>query len=318
MIRLYPVKFFCVVLSLGLLAACTNELVVETIEQRLPVVYGLLDASDSIQVVRVEAALLPENHGGPEAYLLDSLHRNTEYFQVLLGDLASGQMSPMDRALWSDLPGVSRPSAPFSDFVYIQKSSLDPSRTYQIRISSDEGQIASAQTTLVEPFTQTQPRSSELLSLNRKIAIRWQSSANASIYEVAWLIRFSEQTASGMASRDVRLPQLSTSQISASLEGEQFYQDLSGKLEPLPAGSRSLTGIYLVVVGGSDTYVELQQVLLAGQGITGVQDIPTFSNVDGGLGIFTSRYTSTSGPFQLTGESLDSLQSGKYTKNLGF
>lgn len=142
--------------------------------------------------------------------------------------------------------------------------------------------------------------------------------SNASVYEVAWMVRYIEQTDSGPANLQVLLPQLSTGQISASLEGEAFYQDLAGKLVPLPDGSRTLSGIYLVVVGGSAAYVELQQVLQAGQGITGIQNIPAYSNVEGGLGVFTSRYTSNNGPFQLTGESLDSLQYGTYTRLLGF
>ncbi|HPG06970.1 MAG TPA: hypothetical protein P5275_10655 [Saprospiraceae bacterium] len=318
MSRLFLVKISYLIISLSLIAGCSNELVVETEESRLPVVYGLLDAADSLQLIRIEAALLPVNHGGPDAYLLDSLHRNTQFFEADFGDAASSQLNPLDRILWSQIPEVSKPLAPFSDFIYVTKMQIDPARSYVIVLSDEHGRVASAETSIVEPFAVTQPRTSELLSLNRKIAIRWQSSSNASVYEVAWMVRYIEQTDSGPANLQVLLPQLSTGQISASLEGEAFYQDLAGKLVPLPDGSRTLSGIYLVVVGGSAAYVELQQVLQAGQGITGIQNIPAYSNVEGGLGVFTSRYTSNNGPFQLTGESLDSLQYGTYTRLLGF
>ena len=87
MSRLFLVKISYLIISLSLIAGCSNELVVETEESRLPVVYGLLDAADSLQLIRIEAALLPVNHGGPDAYLLDSLHRNTQFFEADFGDI---------------------------------------------------------------------------------------------------------------------------------------------------------------------------------------------------------------------------------------
>ena len=99
---------------------------------------------------------------------------------------------------------------------------------------------------------------------------------------------------------------------------QDFQYDLANRLEVFPGTQRTLESLYLAVVAGTADYVELQQVLTAGQGITGIQSIPTYSNIEAGLGILTSRHVSKSGPYQLTEESLDSLKSGQYTKLLGF
>ncbi|MEZ4896782.1 MAG: hypothetical protein R2806_08105 [Saprospiraceae bacterium] len=301
-----------------LLCSCSNELIVETEESRTPVVYGLLDSGDTLHFLRVEAALLAPGQSGPAAYVADSIHRNMPFFQITIEDESSGQSQVMERVLWTAIPGSARPSAPLSDYLYSTAMPVVPEHTYGIRIVNESGQIARGHTEIVEPFTINQPRATELLSLNRKLAIRWQTANHAAIDEVSWLLQIKEQTSSGEKERLIRIPLGNTSQISINVDGSQFYNDLANRLEVFPGTQRTLESLYLAVVAGTADYVELQQVLTAGQGITGIQSIPTYSNIEAGLGILTSRHVSKSGPYQLTEESLDSLKSGQYTKLLGF
>ena len=92
-----------------------------------------------------------------------------------------------------------------------------------------------------------------------------------------------------------------------------LYDGPAGRWRAVP--SRPLIGN---PTGAGDALYQFVRVSRANTGITSAQSIPTYSNVDGGLGIVTSRYTTVRQGIVLADEALDSLRTGIYTRNLNF
>jgi hypothetical protein len=63
---------------------------------------------------------------------------------------------------------------------------------------------------------------------------------------------------------------------------------------------------------------EFVKIAQANTGITSTQDIPTYTNLSEGLGIFTSRNVATHTGFKIGTVTLDSLRNGIVTKDLNF
>ena len=63
---------------------------------------------------------------------------------------------------------------------------------------------------------------------------------------------------------------------------------------------------------------EFIKIAQANSGITATQDIPTYTNLSEGIGVFTSRNVANYTGFGLTDATLDSLKNGSITGHLNF
>ena len=91
------------------------------------------------------------------------------------------------------------------------------------------------------------------------------------------------------------------------IEGESFFNFLSMELTKDDSKVRYFNGIDLVMTVGSeelDTYIKLNKP------ITGiVQERPQFTNINNGIGLFSSRFTKISYNLPLTQKSTSFLKS---------
>ena len=62
-----------------------------------------------------------------------------------------------------------------------------------------------------------------------------------------------------------------------------------------------------MVKGGAKELIEYRRIILANAGLTGAEELPIYSNIEGGLGIFSSKYTVISENHFLNRSSTDSL-----------
>ena len=80
-----------------------------------------------------------------------------------------------------------------------------------------------------------------------------------------------------------------------------------------------MSGIDVIVNAGGEELYTFRSILSANTGITGVGgDLPSYTNLSEGAGIFTSSNAHTLRDFDLHPESLDSLQNGSITGDLNF
>ncbi|HEX5625482.1 MAG TPA: hypothetical protein VFX48_05665, partial [Saprospiraceae bacterium] len=104
---------------------------------------------------------------------------------------------------------------------------------------------------------------------------------------------------------------------STKINGSTLYQFLHDKLTPSANTGRFLNKIDFYLTGGGPEFQTYLNILNANTGITASQEIPRYTNLSEGFGIFTSTYTIKK-TITLQPPSLDSLQAHPLTRDLNF
>ena len=92
-----------------------------------------------------------------------------------------------------------------------------------------------------------------------------------------------------------------------TIEGEVFFNFLSINLTKDDTKKRNFIDIDVVMTVGSE---DLETYINVNKPITGiVQERPHFTNINNGIGLFSSRFTKVRYNFPLTSSSLDFLKS---------
>ena len=100
---------------------------------------------------------------------------------------------------------------------------------------------------------------------------------------------------------------VSNNETKFTIEGGDFFNFLRVSLEKDNTKARYFNGIDLVMTVGSE---DLETYINVNKPITGiVQERPYFTNINNGIGLFSSRFTQVSSSFPLTSSSLDFLKS---------
>ena len=74
----------------------------------------------------------------------------------------------------------------------------------------------------------------------------------------------------------------------------------------------------MIVVSGGTEILDFVNVSSANLGITSTQDVPSYTNIPEGRGIFSSRYTTELNTITLSNQTIDSLVNGSLTSQLNF
>jgi len=101
-------------------------------------------------------------------------------------------------------------------------------------------------------------------------------------------------------------------------DGRDFYSFLSGALERNELITRELNSIEFELIAGGTSIQDYIRVGQANLGITSSGEIPVFTNLSEGLGIFGSTYTHYRTGINLTQISKDSLINSSITEGLNF
>jgi hypothetical protein len=90
-------------------------------------------------------------------------------------------------------------------------------------------------------------------------------------------------------------------------EGEKFFNFLKNELVKDPLIERKFLSIDLIMTVGSE---DLKTYRIINEEITGiVQQRPQFTNINNGLGLFSSRFTKTREGFDIADRTIDYLVS---------
>ncbi|HQW02979.1 MAG TPA: hypothetical protein PLR30_10905, partial [Saprospiraceae bacterium] len=98
----------------------------------------------------------------------------------------------------------------------------------------------------------------------------------------------------------------------------EFYNSVSANIDVDPDATRLFESIDIIVWCGGKEFQDYQTITLANTGLTSTQEIPEYTNLSEGKGIFTSRGVSYNMDFGLHNQSLDSLKNGSVTGDLNF
>jgi len=324
---------FAGILMMLTLVSCDNELDLVSDWKEIPVVYGFLSRSDTAQYIRVEKAFLdPATSAFVIAKNPDSL-----YFQdaiVQLEDMTTGNKVTLTR-VDGNLEGYPRAAGVFAtspNYLYkirTEDAMIFPDRSYRLTVSDPAGRLITSTTTNVVgdyTFTFSSPPEKITFLYGSSVSIGWRSNENtAFFYDVTMRVHIEEtQTGNPPVKKVLEWPieknilRGTSKNINTFVPGAAFYQFLSSQLDPLPNVSREFQFIEIQVDAGGKEIYDFLSVGQANSGITGAEYVASYSNIDNGFGLFSSRYSLVGKNFTLTDQSLDSLRNGIYTKDLNF
>lgn len=331
-------RFFAVFLSALVLCGCRNDFSLEGDFQDVPVAYAFLNANDNRHFVRVEKAFL-EAGGDATAIagIADSIYYGPEDATVILENITRGTSREMERVDARDF-GRNR-----ADGIFAQTPNVAYTLTNQELLLRGGNQIrltvqrpgqpdAVAETSIIDDIEISRPN--ELVRVEdygRSLTAVWSKEEGAAIYDVTIFFTIRELYPSDPSrNRTVRLEwpviagfvpgaeQNSDSRVSYDIQNERIYQFIGSVLEPDADVTRRFQSFDVRISAAGQEVLDRRNLANANAGITSSQALPRYSNLIGGLGLVTSNTSSIREGIQFDPGSLDSLEDGIYTRDLGF
>ncbi len=323
-------KYLLLLLALTLVVSCDNTLNVIEDARDIPIVYGFLSSTDSTQYIRVERAFVDMEISALElAKNPDSLYYPASV-TVSIKDLNTQISYQAERVNGND-EGFQREDGVFvtePNILYkIGKDvSIEEDRDYELILNrGDELNLVTATTNIVGTTSMIRPNpvvndpKVDFASAN-PTQFKWRSANNAVIYDLIMTINYRERT------EDTQYqPKSIVWELAKGLtieehaqRGNEFFSVLAANVEKDPEIIRRFEDITIDVVSGNQQLLEYIRIIEANLGITSTQDIPTYTNLSEGRGIFASRNTYTFPGIGLSNGTIDSLINGSVTKDLNF
>lgn len=337
--------FICssVILSI-LFPSCSTDLDVTGDYQETMVVYGLLDQSQAKQYIKINKAFLGKGNSLLFAKEKDSVQFRSLEVKLKRGSDGKEYILTQDHTIQKE-DGTFF-SGDQSDAIYSYNSTgtntLTTNSDYTLTITNPaNGNKITSTTSLISDFTITNPVSSSNTSTfiftptnqNSRLTVGWNSSKNARLYQLIVRLNYKDYVTVGGVNDTINqhLDWLFPTHTTSNATGNEPLADNFSRAEYLEyigtklsdyanLNARKAVNIDLIIVAGGqelNTFIEIN-----GPATGLVQDKPIYTNINNGLGVFSSRYYKP--PFILTltnttpGKELDSLACGRYTKKLKF
>ena len=329
---------------------CDNELDIIEEGGDIPIVYGFLSASDTIQLIRVERAFVDENTSGLELAQDPSNFFYDETTVVSLVNMDTEESFQLSRIDGNEIGFVRDTNGIFAaspNILYSLDSDLldfdeqDDETIFELQIQRPgDLPLVTAQSRVVGESSIRRPLESspsiDFGNFINPVIFRWRKGTNAGIYDLNFRFNYQERPASGgdwinrsvtwRVARNVEDESTNESQIEVVVSAESFYNFLASNIDvDENLVRRAIDGEVIVIGGGGGTnatnevdIVEYIRVEGANLGITSTQVVPSVTNLSEGLGIFGSTFTTTLSEVRLTELTKDSLNNGSITEDLNF
>lgn len=332
-------KIIVAFLFLGfLLPSCSTDFDLTSDWKDVSIVYGLLDKDANYNYIRVEKAFLdPTTNALTIAQIADSIYYKG--LTVQLQEFSNGNLVntiPLTQ-VDGDSMNILRDTGIFAsspNILFRTDYDLQPTNHYKILLTKADGQASTvtAETDIVNDLKLTKPIGSQKVSFfpNTNFTIDWKSATNGKVYDLVLRFHYKEYlSSSGIFVKDTALDWVifrnKTSNDASggddmgySIESNNFYTYVNASIADNPDVYRVAGKIDLLFsVGGAEFY-NYYQINLAQTGLTQGQALPIYTNVENGLGIFSSRAFKNIYGIEVDSKTVDSLSCLKTTAHLNF
>ncbi len=318
-------RYILFVLLVLFVLSCDNELDLIAENREVPVVYGLIDQTDTAQYIRVERIFVDKDIPPAEiAQNPDSLYYEDITVKLITQDDQEYILERVD----GNSEGLERETGAFAtspNYLYkVLTSDLPLVENEEIRLRIEgifEDTVVTSTTTIVEAPFLASPQNGDLISFipNRSINIGWNPRENSVIYTALIHMNISEFV--GTDETEKRLTWLLVSDTDKRIlenDGSDFYLFLVDQLEENSSITRKMNSLEFELISGNQEIAEYIRVGQANLGITSSGEIPVLSNIDNGLGVFGATHTHLRIGLQLSQISRDSLFNSILTRDLNF
>jgi hypothetical protein len=312
------------------MGACDNTLDLNAEFQDIPVVYGLLSVSEENQFIRVERAFLDPNLPAPQI-AVDPAALYYPSLSVSLLNVNTSEKFEL-RKINGNEAGLQRDEGAFAvdpNTLYTistEEMKLSAGETYQLQIDRGENtDLVTATTTVVDTLLITQPAGRINFGFDTNFRVRWfpkSTGSEPSVFDVSMLIYLEEINVNNPDAAPVE--KVLTWSLGKSLvdetevlkRGDEFFVFLNNNLEVVENLRRDFKGIDVVVDAGGDEILDYVRVGQANLGITASQEIPFYTNLSEGRGIFSSRNRKFKRKILLTSVAQEIVKSDPLTRDL--
>ncbi len=318
--------------------SCSNDFDVNAKWKDIPVVYGLLDISDSAHYIRLEKAYLDPNKDALElAKIADSIYYDDAI--VRLERESNGQIFTLQRVDGNKW-GFPREDGIFTtepNWLYRIDSSellLKPGERMLIKIDRGSGlpEVTSNAIILSPTKLNAPPPNTSGFSFlsngNSKTNIAWSAADSAFIFDATLYVRYAEYPKvdpSKLVQKTIVWPwvrglrrESNSNSFDVDKIGIEFYELMKNNITADDNMKRIFQGIDVEIIAGGSYLEKYVNVSLANTGITASGEIPTYSNMSEGLGIFDSVNKYKRIGIGINDKTRDTLKMGYLTRNLNF
>jgi len=307
-----------------LFSACETDFDVNAEWEETTVVFGLLDASDEnqLQKIKISKAFLGNMDAYQMAQYSDSINYGVDELDVKIYKWNYNQIE--DSVELIPMPTY-RDGEIFYDSIIVYQfynlnSFLQKGYEYELVVKNNmTGNLVSSRTEIVAGFdfdnifiTKSKSFQFGLYTNNdfSSSTITWDdSNDNGTIYQLDLIFHYTE-IMDGVYTEDsliYSLPLIDDTESKMKIEGNSFFNFLALNLDKNQSIIRYFNDIDMIMTVGSE---DLETYINVNKPITGiVQERPQFTNINNGIGLFSSRFKKIRFDFDLTSSTLDYLES---------
>jgi hypothetical protein len=334
--KLLKPTFLLLVLVMGW-SACSTEVNLEAEWKDIPIVYGFLNIQDTAHYVRVQKAFLePGGDALQIAQVSDSIYYDG--INVVLENRTQGTSFVLQRVNGED-EGYFKEEGLFANSPNIlykldaEEAGLEGGDEVSIRVErGDELPPATAETIILNEIDSVATSPSNTINrwrYNQMLAVAWSPGPEAQIFDVRFIIHYREvtpgqgqdpveKTLEWVVNKSILRQDSDSQREKVDIPGQGFYSFLGASIPPSEGEIRLFDYIDIIITGAGEEFRDLVLVEQANTGITSAQNIPVYTNIEEGLGVFTSRFQLVRRGIRIGNEARDSLQNGIFTKDINF
>lgn len=307
--------------------SCSTDFQLTTGGKEMPVIYGILSVDDDEHYIRVEQLFVDEEIA-PGDLAMDS---SQVFYDNVSVELVKGdQRFMLDRVDAAEL-GMPRDSGIFLSepnyLFHIADSELNLQSEDVVSIFvrlPDDSLEASAVAPIVgeSVLTNPSPNNPDIklpFQPRASLSVRWDGDEDAAFYDLYVTVFIREIKNQNIEQVVLEWPVVTAWETERyTIEGSSFFNYLRTSLEADPTVTRRLDSLHMRIDAGGEALQRFVEINNLNTGITSSQVIPNYTNVENGLGLFSSKSSVTYKGYQLSPAAVDSLVNSPIVEALNF
>ena len=291
--------------------SCDTDFDVNADWEEVTVVYGLLDAGigEETQQIKISKAFLGKMDALQMAQYADSINFDQDELAVKLIRVKNNGIT--DTIVLDEVPTL-RDEGIFNDSIIVytfeNNNFLNSNSEYELLIKNNiTGNQVSSMTNIISNFSfdmgegfpfgfiETWIPGTPSATKFSSTVVTWENSTDNGVqYQIDLVFNYNENNIAKSLTYTSSV--LEGTEI-FDFEGQKFFNFLKNELVQDPSIDRRFLSIDLVMTVGSQ---DLKTYRIINEEITGiVQERPQFTNINNGIGLFSSRFTKTRKGFDL-------------------
>ena len=303
------------------ISSCETEFDVHAEWEEVLVVYGLIDPADDVQYVRINKAYLGDGDAIQMAST-DSINIDPSDFRVVIKKEKLNSFN--DWEILDSLPLIDtimyKEEGLFYSaqniIYYVENNSFfDVSnyddRRFSIYVTNKRTDVSvDSYTKIVQPirFDLNQNYQLGLYNANEFQLgdIKWIKPKNAYVYELELVLKYTESYNGSLDTISIGWKSSVVDKNKITVDGEKYFNFLENEIQKNSLVQRNYIGFEAIITAGSEDLYTYISINTPSSSI--VQERPAFTNINNGIGIFSSR-TSEKSSITLTSQTIDYLKS---------